>query len=220
MMKWAMRRALLALSAAMGCGNSNEEWGIPPTFAPATPPPAVGTSFGTGGAVPSFTPIPVPTEEPSEGFVGVDAGPSPGTDDADYDGCPDAAEAFLGGCTDPTDAIVVAQCYSGAGADEAVFIVPGVDAGVVESVTLVTPLRDVPLIVEPLLASPAGAVEIRGTSFSNVPVGTEVRFLVGLAHEITTPVTLSKLYLVSGDGEVLATGDLLIVSDYPCPLVI
>src|SRR5687768_10018891 len=117
MTKWAMRGAVLALSAAAGCGDSNEEWGIPPTFAPTPAPGAAGTSFGAG-AVPSFNPVPVPTEQPSDGFIGVDAGPSPGTDDADYDGCPDAAEAFLGGCSDPTDAIVVAQCYSGAGVDE------------------------------------------------------------------------------------------------------
>lgn len=215
---------MLALSAAAGCGDSNDEWAIPPTFAPARPTGAAGTTFGTtfgtGGAVPSFNPIGVPTEQPSDGFIGVDAGSSPGTDDADYDGCPDAAEAFLGGCTDPTDAIIAARCYSGAGYDEVVFVMPGMDGGVVESVTLMTPFSDAPFLAHPLSASPAGTVEVVGTSFLNVPVGTELRFQVGLGYELTTAVTLSKLYLVSGDGEVLATGDLLILSDYPCPLVI
>ena len=214
-----MRGAVLIVGAAAGCGDQGEGWSVPPTFAPTPRPTTTGTSFGSG-ALPSFTPIDVPTEEPSDGFIGVDAGRSPGTGDVDHDGCPDAAVRFLGGCTDPTDAVLDARCYSGAGVDEAVFVVPGVDAGVVESVTLMTPLRDVPLIVQPLFASPAGAVEVRGTSFFNVPVGTEVRFQLGLAYQITTPVTLSKLYLVSGEGQVLATGDLLIVSDYPCPLVI
>ena len=60
--------------------------------------------------------------------------------------------------------------------------------------------------------------ELKRVPVSSVKGGSELRFRLTYDGELEGSVSLTSLLLVSGTGAVLDEGNLLIVTDHPCPM--